>query len=200
MRYLRKAITRAALCLPLLVLAATPAQADIANVGGGAVVGTVGFTQGGIPTVGLGCLQTQWGFNANAAAIVIDLVNDAAQGVANVNATGSSACANSAGESGSITGLAASIQPTSTPLGFNVGSTFLCSGLTGGYQRVGTHVHVDVQTTPGGGSCHINGVTPAVEFIAEGEFLPTTAPNTSNLTTPITSAAFAGGFVVGPPF
>jgi hypothetical protein len=195
MRHLRKTITRMAFAVPLLVLAAAPVQADIANVGGGVVAGTLNFTQGGVPTVGLGCVATTWSFNANAAAIVIDLVNDAAQGVANVSASGSSPCANSVGESGAISALTAKIFPTGTPLGFNVGSTFTCGPAVlpgSGYQRVGTHVHIDVRDT-----CQINGVTPLVEFIAEGEFVPTTAPNTNN---EFTSAAFAAGFAVAPPF
>ena len=171
--------------LPILVFAGTTAQATETNTGGGELQGGVSFTSGGVPLASTACQPDSWTFSATTAAVVLDIANDEFIGTLNVAGSGSSACAVGGAESGML-----SLSATnSTGIGH-----FSCLSLTGGYVRIGTHVHVDTS-----GTCTVNNHTDPAEFIAEGEFVPTAT--TGPLTNPVASnAQFVGAFVVAPPF
>jgi len=170
--------------LPILVFAGTTAQATETNAGGGALEGGVTFTSGGVPLVSTACQADTWTFSATTVAVVIDIANDEFVGTLNVFGGGSSTCSVGGAETGSLTITASN----STGIGH-----FNCLSLTGGYVRVGTHVHADLF-----GTCSVNLHTDPAEFIAEGEFAPTAT--SGPLTNPVvTNASFAGSFVVGPP-
>ena len=171
--------------LPILVFAGTTAQATETNSGGGELEGGVGFTSGGVPLASTACQPDAWTFSATTAAVVLDIANDEFVGTLNVAGSGSSPCAVGGAESGSLTVSATN----STGIGH-----FSCPTLAGGYVRIGSHVHVDTF-----GTCSVNNHTDPAEFIVEGEFVPTAT--SGPLTNPVvTSATFAGAFVVAPPF
>jgi hypothetical protein len=170
--------------VPILAMASITAQAVETNTGGGALEGSVNFTSGGVPMASTACIPDSWTFSASTAAVVFDIANDEFVGTLSLYGGGTSACAVGGAETGSLNITATNSQG----LGH-----FNCT-VGGGYARVLSHVHADLQ-----GTCTVNNHTDPAEFIAEGEFVPTAT--SGPLTNPVVSAAsFAGSFVVAPPF
>jgi hypothetical protein len=156
-----------------LLLAQTPSSAADTMAGAGALTATISYSQGGIPIAPHACVpNATWTFNGSApAGVVAQLVNDEYAGPLTITASGTSPCADSSLEFGS---LPAASGPAVTITGTNSinGSTIACanpaSPLTGQSLRVGLHLHIAVQ-----GNCTINSNTPAFAIIAiEGELVP----------------------------
>jgi len=189
-------------CAPAVAVAigTSPALAagpSVGDVGAGYLTGSVQFINGtSVPTPVQLCAPTAWQFTTRtsteaglpigSAGVVIDVLPGDYEGLIDVEAAGSSGCATTALETGTISSASATaVNPASAtpPL-----PTHLSCGLNGPYFRVGTTVLLAV-----GGSCTIGGTTAPVTFLASGEFVPT-----STVGAPVNAAQFAGGFAVVP--
>jgi len=166
-----------------VALAATPASAT--GVGGGLVEGTVSIP-GGIPTGACGATS----YTFASTALVGTFVDTAGQyaGLINVNANGGSACENTQGGSGSVNVTSCTAGAVALP----PGATIACS-LSGAFLRVGPIVIIQDQVSGASlhGSCSINGHGVTCWVHVGAVFVPTAG---NGVTTPITSAQFAGAF------
>jgi hypothetical protein len=168
-------------------------EADVI-VGAAPITGGVTFQTPYPVCPGIG--PDRFTFQGLATGVVLDAdVITGYRGDISVNATGSSSGAFcDVAETGAITVNAAGTNAS--------GGSINCVQhdgqnnpipLSGGYARVGTHVHVTVS-----GVCTINGfVNKAITFIADGEFYPD-ANGGNGITQPVTNAHFAGLVTVEP--
>lgn len=169
--------------LPVLL----PGPAHAANVGAGAVLGSVTFTNPeGLPPAGPQCADTTFTLQQTVAhAFVLNTVITGYAGSVSLHGSGGGICENATSGFGSLTVTAEGVVATT-------GSSLRCSTLQGSYIRVLTEL-----TTVLYGNCSVNNFPlNRVTFIAEVNFLPdnpTTDPDE-----PIWTATFQGAFTVSP--
>jgi len=172
--------------LAALALAATPASA--ASAGGGLVEGTVSIP-GGIPVITAVCGTTSYTFASTAlVGAFVTSGGGAYAGLINVNANGGSSCENTQGGSGSVNVTSCTAGAVALP----PGATISCS-LSGAFLRVGPIVIIVSPISASlNGSCTINGSGANCSVSVAAVFVPTAG---NGVTTPITSAQFAGAYV-----
>lgn len=166
-----------------LGLTALPGPAQAANVGGGAVTGSVSFSAPGVPPAGQTCIATLFTLKGASHAAVLNTALSAFVGPVSFDGHGGSACENASSGTGTLTLTAQGTGPTESRLS--------CPTLSGIYLRAGAHV-----TAVLSGNCSINGLPSMVNFAATVEFHPDTPG--AGVTTNVMTATFAGDFVVAP--
>lgn len=167
-----------------LLVPGTQAQAG-SNMGGGALLGNVFFNGSGVPKAGDPCVSTSFTLSGTAPGAVVNTVLTGHAGPITLTGSGgSSNCETTGLGAGTLTVAAHGVGPT--------GSRIDCNSLTGGFIRIGTEVQVSVT-----GNCVINQFAAGtVTFLAVVQFVPTNPGG--GVTTSVTTAAFAGNFVVIP--
>lgn len=168
--------------LGTLLWSPSEVQAAGSNVGGGAFEGTVNFSAG-VPATG--CRTTSFSLNGTVAGVVLNTVLTGHAGTATIwGGGGSTTCESASTGIGTLSIGVNGVGPT--------GSRLTCGSLSGGYIRVGPEVVVSLN-----GSCTVNNFPAGdVLFLASSAFVPTNVGG--GVTTDVTTAAFAGTFVVVP--
>jgi hypothetical protein len=167
------------------VLALPTAASAGSNIGAGTVDGTATFDAGyGIPP-GPTCGATRFSLSGDSkASVVVNTIIKGFVGQMTLTGSGSSPCETAAGGAGQLT-----FSATST------GNNFLsCPSLTGGYTRFVADVSAQL-----GGTCTINNLSGVpVSLTFHGDFVPDGLTTGAGSSQPITSATFAGAYVLLP--
>lgn len=188
--------TRAAmLCAGVLALALVPTTANAANIGAGEAHGTVTATPGkGVPPLNSPCQATEFTFDgqSESATFTTNLVGFV--GPVQFKGKASATCeATSAGfgamELTEVKGVGL-LSPANT---LNCADPATGTKLTGGYTRNGA-----VVTSVLGGTCTINGSPAPIQLFFRGVLAPNATPQGQGVSAPITSATFAGAYVISP--
>ncbi len=139
--------------------------------GGGPLLATITYTTGGIPIPPHACVPSS-SFTLSGgspAGVVVQLVNDEYVGPITVSGSGTTPCADSALEFGTMpAGSPVTIVGNSPVTGSSLACNDIARPLTGQYLRIGVHLHIALQ-----GACSVNGSTPSFAIVAaEGELVP----------------------------
>ena len=176
----RSLLAGAVLAAGVLLVESSPVAAD-AMEGAGVVTGVVSFAGTGVPTGTSPCGPVSFTFSGTSQALLVTQGGPTEYaGSVGISGGGGSTCENASMSLGGTV----SVTIVSYVSLINA-SSLRCTALSGGYLRVGTHVHVDTA-----GDCVVNGGSPiGVNFLSDGEFVPTTVEQ--GITQPVTSADFA---------
>jgi hypothetical protein len=151
------------------------------DAGGGALTGSVSFSQP-IPPTGEPCAQTSFTLTGTSAASVVSFAQAEFTGPLTVTGSGGGSCETAGTGGGSLVLSADGLGVT--------GTTIHCPQLSGSYFRAGTDVTATVS-----GPCTLNGTeTDSLTIDAKVQFVP----SGGGAGRPVQSADFHGAFAVSP--